>query len=139
MNLVYDFIDLSFGELIYPTEKPVHTNYFGSFYLDYESVRYNHTDSYTFYAVQNGEEESHQLERLSGRLFVVRHKTYGNIYFQVEYFKRRTYKYIGLSKNNFNRFIPLFPENNDQLNYLCESHRFFFVGYVDRNIESKPD
>ena len=91
---------------------------------------------FEFRAVQDGLLESHTLIRISSSLFFVRHMKYGDIYFGVSFISD-TCEYIGNSSKveKSKKFIGLFPLDNDELNFLCEFKSFFFVGYVDRNID----
>ena len=135
MNIVYDFIENSFRKLIFPIERPKYTSNFSSFFLDYD-VYCDECPVFDFHAVQDRQLEVHYLYRINHRLFVVSHVTYGDIYFGVSYISN-TCEYVGhsqkIAKNN--KFLRLFPLDNDQLNYLCEYKKFFFVGFVDRSIE----
>ncbi len=134
MNFVYDFIENEFGKLIFPIERPKHTSNFSSFFIDY-NLYCDECRIFYFYAVQDKQLELHSLYQINYSLFVVSHVTYGNIYFRTDYISD-TCEYIGhsqeIAKNN--KFLRLFPLDNDQLNYLCEYKKFFFVGFVDRSI-----
>jgi len=134
MNKVYDFIELSFGELFYPNEQPKNTTYYSSFFIELKSLLEN-TMSYEFYAVQDGKLEILLLRRVSFNLFVVNHNAYGDIYFSIGYFDEK-HRYVGASKEKLTNFIRLFPLDNDELNFLCEFKKFFFVGYVDQSIRN---
>lgn len=136
MNVVYDFLETDFGKLIFPIERPKHTSNFSSFFLDY-SLYCSQCCTFNFYAVQDKQLEMHTLYPINYSLFVVSHVKYGNIYFRTDYISD-TCEYIGHSKKiaKNNKFLRLFPLDNDQLNYLCEYQKFFFVGFVDRSIDS---
>ncbi|EKN3610714.1 hypothetical protein ABEH48_000220 [Yersinia enterocolitica] len=135
MNLVYDFIENEFGKLIFPIERPKHTSNFSSFFIDY-SLYCDGCRTFDFYAVQDKQLEMHTLYLINYSLFVVSHVTYGDIYFRADYISD-TCEYIGYSQKiaRNNKFLRLFPLDNDQLNYLCEYKKFFFVGFVDRSID----
>ncbi|MGR2853973.1 hypothetical protein ABMX68_21205 [Vibrio vulnificus] len=135
MSLVYDFIENSFRKLIFPIERPKGSSKFTSFFLSFDDYL-EEQKVYVFYAVQNGQLETQYLYRVSHNLFVVPHADYGNILFGVSIISDSC-EYVGSSKEvaKASKFIRLFPLDNDELNYLCEYHKFFFVGYVDRSIE----
>ncbi|MBZ2189141.1 hypothetical protein K8B33_08530 [Alcanivorax sp. JB21] len=137
MNLVYDFIELSFQKLIFPVERPKHTTKFTAFFLEYDAY-IDDIDIFEFHAVQDRQLESHTLFQLPHNLFVVHHIKYGYIYFGASLISDAC-EYVGKSNkvSKSKKFIRLFPLDNDGLNFLCEFKNFFFVGYVDRNIE-KP-
>lgn len=135
MNIVYDFIENEFGKLIFPIERPKHTSNFSSFFIDY-NLYGDECRIFDFHAVQDKQLEVHLLYQINYSLFVVSHVTYGDIYFRAGYISDIC-EYVGhsqkIAKNN--KFLRLFPIDNDQLNYLCEYKKFFFVGFVDRNID----
>ncbi|EJG2012282.1 TPA: hypothetical protein NKV87_004488 [Vibrio parahaemolyticus] len=135
MSLVYDFIEFSFRKLIFPIERPRGTSKFTSFYLSFDDYL-EERKIFSFHAVQNGQLEIHPLFRVSHNLFVVPHAVYGDIFFGVSLISDSC-EYLGSSKEvaKDSKFIRLFPLDNDELNHLCEYHKFFFVGYVDRSIE----
>ncbi|MGY5820828.1 hypothetical protein [Vibrio chemaguriensis] len=135
MKLVFDFIEPSFGELVFPIERLKNTPNFSSFYIEFEAYC-DEVGVFEFRAVQNGILEKQYLYRLTHNLFVVHHVNYGDIYFGVSLVNEIS-KYVGHSqkvKHN-QKFIRIFPLDNDNLNIICEFKKFFFVGYVDRNIE----
>ncbi|EJB8504586.1 hypothetical protein MW364_002764 [Vibrio parahaemolyticus] len=135
MSLVYDFIENTFRELIFPIERPKGTSNFTSFFLNYDDYLKGQR-MYDFYAVQNGQLETHTLYQISHNLFLVSHIKYGDIFFGISLIGDAC-EYVGNSKEvvKSSKFLRLFPLDNDELNFLCEYHKFFFVGYVDRSIE----
>lgn len=139
MSLVYDFIENSFRKLIFPIERPKGSSKFTSFFLSFDDY-IERKSKYCFYAVQNGQLETHYLLMVSHNLFFVPHADHGNILFGVSLISD-TCEYVGHSKRvaKSSKFIRLFPLDNDELNYLCEYHKFFFVGYVDRSIERRVE
>lgn len=135
MNLVYDFIEFSFGKLIFPIERPKDTSHFTSFFLDYDAYC-DGCRIYQFHAVQDRQLETHNLYQIAHNLFVVHHINYGDIYFGVSYISD-VCEYVGNSQQvvKSTKFLRLFPFDNDEMNFLCEYKKFFFVGFVDRSIE----
>jgi len=130
--MVHDFIEISSGELIYTTELENYYSFFGSFYISKDSISSN-TLQYKFKAVQDNELIELLLEKIDNNFYIVKHKFYGSIYFGVDLMSG-TFRYIGNSKQEIKEFIRIFPIDNDHLNFLCEFNKFFFVGFVDKNI-----
>jgi|TARA_R110000744_G_scaffold218088_1_gene336823 hypothetical protein len=135
MSLVYDFIEISYRKVIFPAERPQHTSHFTSFFLEYDTY-ISRLENFEFQAVQDKQLLTLTLYQLTHNLFFIHHKKYGDIYFWVSLICDEC-EYVGSSSkvSKPKSFIRLFPLHNEQLNFLCEFEKIFFVGYVDRSID----
>lgn len=110
-------------------------NYYspGIFIIEGKSY-YKLDNKYNFRAFQNKDIKSYPLEKMRKNIYRVRIENKIDLYFKAKFISTFYNNYFGNQSNRFDKnnfFYELIPIQPNQLEDLCKTKNFFFVGAVE--------